>query len=334
MSDKKSKEKPSKKDKKISNKKEKVKFSKKHPKLTIFLRLLILLIVILAVIGTGVVVGMLYGGLGDDFEITKEELVIGSSNSIILDKDGNKLAELSGDENRKIIKLDQMPKNLKNAYVAIEDERFYDHSGVDFKRTAAAIVQYVLHGGKSSFGGSTITQQLVKNITKDDERSGKEGIIRKVKEWAKAYQIERMISKDQILELYLNIIFVGGNNNLGVEVGAEYYFNKPASELDLAECAFLAGINSSPNSYNPYGEKDNSEKIKKKTKTVLNKMRELGMIEQSEYDEANKKVDEGLQFQKTESKGSIYSYHTDAAIAQVIEDIAKEKDISKILSSR
>jgi penicillin-binding protein 1A len=333
MSDKKSKEKPSKKDKKISNKKEKVKFSKKHPKLTIFLRLLILLIVILAVIGTGVVVGMLYGGLGDDFEITKEELVIGSSNSIILDKDGNKLAELSGDENRKIIKLDQMPKNLKNAYVAIEDERFYDHSGVDFKRTAAAIVQYVLHGGKSSFGGSTITQQLVKNITKDDERSGKEGIIRKVKEWAKAYQIERMISKDQILELYLNIIFVGGNNNLGVEVGAEYYFNKPASELDLAECAFLAGINSSPNSYNPYGEKDNSEKIKKKTKTVLNKMRELGMIEQSEYDEANKKVDEGLQFQKTESKGSIYSYHTDAAIAQVIEDIAKEKDISKSLAS-
>ena len=83
------------------------------------------------------------------------------------------------------------------------------------------------------------------------------GIMRKVKEWAKAYQIERMISKDQILELYLNIIFVGGNkSNLGVEVGAEYYFNKPASELSLAECAFLAGINHSPNKYNPYGEND------------------------------------------------------------------------------
>ena len=105
--------------------------------------------------------------------------------------------------------------------------------------------------------------------------------VRKVKEWAKAYQIERMISKDQILELYLNIIFVGGNNNLGVEVGAEYYFNKPAAELDLAESAFLAGINNSPNSYNPYGEKDNSEKIKNRTKTVLAKMKELGKINET-----------------------------------------------------
>lgn len=339
MSDKKSKEKPSKKNKKTSSKKEskskseKKKFSAKHPKLTIFLRILLLLVIVVAVVGTGIVVGMLYGGWGDDFEITKEELVIGSSNSIILDKDGNKLAELSGDENRKIIKLDQMPENLKDAYVAIEDERFYTHQGVDFKRTAAAIFQYITHAGKSSFGGSTITQQVVKNITKDDERSGKEGIIRKVKEWAKAYQIERMISKDQILELYLNIIFVGGNNNLGVEVGAEYYFNKSAKDLDLAECAFLAGINNSPNSYNPYGEKDNSEKIKNRTKTVLKKMLELGMIEQAEYEEANKKVEEGLTFQKTENKGSIYSYHTDATIAQVIDDVAREKDISKSLAS-
>ncbi len=312
---------------------EKIKFSQKHPKITIALRILLLLILIIAVIATGVVVGMIYGGWGDDFEITKEELVIGSSNSVILDKDGNKLAELSGDENRKIIKLDQMPKNLKNAYVAIEDERFYKHSGVDFKRTGAAVVQYVLHAGKSSFGGSTITQQLVKNITKDDERSGAEGVLRKVKEWAKAYQIERMLSKDQILELYLNIIFVGGSNNLGVEVGAEYYFNKSASDLDLAECAFLAGINNSPNSYNPYGEKDNSELIKKRTKTVLGKMKELGMVEKTEYDEAVKKVDEGLNFQKSENTGSVYSYHTDATISQVIEDIAKEKGISKSLAS-
>ena len=312
---------------------DKIKFSQKHPKITVALRILLLLIIIIAVIAMGIVVGMIYGGWGDDFEITKEELVIGSSNSVILDKDGNKLAELSGDENRKIIKLDQMPKNLKNAYVAIEDERFYKHSGVDFKRTGAAVVQYVLHAGKSSFGGSTITQQLVKNITKDDERSGAEGVLRKVKEWAKAYQIERMLSKDQILELYLNIIFVGGSNNLGVEVGAEYYFNKSAADLDLAECAFLAGINNSPNSYNPYGEKDNSEKIKNRTKTVLKKMNELGMVEKTEYDEAVKKVDEGLNFQKAANTGSVYSYHTDATISQVIEDIAKEKGISKSLAS-
>ncbi len=331
MSDKKRKNKKHSKNELV--KKDKKKFSAKHPKITVALRILLLLIIMIAVVGTGIVVGMLYGGWGDDFEITKEELVIGSSNSVVLDKDGNKLAELSGDENRKIIKLDQMPENLKNAYVAIEDERFYKHNGVDFKRTAAAVAQYVIHAGKSSFGGSTITQQLVKNITKDDERSGKEGVIRKVKEWAKAYQIERMLSKDQILELYLNIIFVGGSNNLGVEVGAEYYFNKSASDLDLAECAFLAGINNSPNSYNPYGEKDKSELIKKRTKTVLGKMLELGMVQQNEYDEAVKKVEDGLPFQKAENLGSIYSYHTDATISQVIEDVAKEKGISKSLAS-
>lgn len=331
MSDKKRKNKKHSKNELV--KKDKKKFSAKHPKITVALRILLLLIIMIAVVGTGIVVGMLYGGWGDDFEITKEELVIGSSNSVVLDKDGNKLAELSGDENRKIIKLDQMPENLKNAYVAIEDERFYKHNGVDFKRTAAAVAQYVIHAGKSSFGGSTITQQLVKNITKDDERSGKEGVIRKVKEWAKAYQIERMLSKDQILELYLNIIFVGGSNNLGVEVGAEYYFNKSASDLDLAECAFLAGINNSPNSYNPYGEKDKSELIKKRTKTVLGKMLELGMVQQNEYDEAVKKVEDGLSFQKAENLGSIYSYHTDATISQVIEDVAKEKGISKSLAS-
>ena len=316
-----------------NSKTEKIKFGQKHPKLSITLKITTLLILAALVICTGIVVGMLYGAWGEEFEITEEELVIGSSNSIILDKDGNKLAELSGDENRKIVRLEQIPENLRKAYVAIEDERFYKHSGVDFKRTAAAIMQYVIQRGNSSFGGSTITQQLVKNITKDDERSGKEGIIRKVKEWAKAYQIERMISKDQILELYLNIIFVGGNNNLGVEVGAEYYFNKSVSDLDLAECAFLAGINRSPNSYNPYGEHDNVEKTKSRTKTVLRKMLELGMIGQSEHDEAVAKVEEGLNFQRAEAIGTLYSYHTDATIAQVIEDVVKQKQISTSLAS-
>lgn len=316
-----------------NEKKGKLKFSKKHPKITLAIRLSIVFILLAAVIGSGIVIGMLYGAWGDNFEISQDELVIGSSNSVILDSDGNKLAELSGDENRKIIKLDQMPKNLKNAYIAIEDERFYSHNGVDFKRTGAAIFKFITKAGGSSFGGSTITQQLVKNVTQDAQRTGKEGIIRKVKEWAKAYQIERMISKDQILELYLNIIFTGGNG-YGVEVGAEYYFNKPASDLDLAECAFLAGINNSPNSYNPYDEKkDHTELIKKRSKTVLMKMKELGMVEQAEYDEAYKKIDEGLKFEKGTAGGTIYSYHTDAAIAQVIADIAKEKEISTSLAT-
>ena len=152
--------------------------------------------------------------------------------------------------------------------------------------------------------------------------------MRKVKEWAKAFQVERMISKDQILELYLNILFVGGEGNLhGVELGSEYYFNKSAKDLDLAECAFLAGINSSPNYYNPfklYSDTDTEEKradrIRSKILTVLNKMNELGFIEkQEDYDGAVARANAGLAFAKGDVGGRTnYSYHTDAVIDQVI----------------
>ena len=261
----------------------KPRFSDKHPKLMIFIKIMIILFLLMCVIGAGIVAGMFFGLFGDDFEITKEELQIGVSNSVIVDQNGGVVANLSGDEKRKIISIKDMAEYLPKAYVAIEDERFYSHHGVDFKRTAGAILNTIFKGN-SSYGGSTITQQLVKNITKDDEASGLAGILRKVKEWAKAYQVERMISKEQILELYLNILFVGGEGNLhGVELGAEYYFNKSAKDLSLAECAYMAGINSSPMSYNPFDTStDNTEKIKNKTKTVLNKMSELGYINSQE----------------------------------------------------
>ena len=113
-----------------NNGKKKQKFSAKHPRIALAIRMIILLIVMAAVIGAGIVVGMLYGAWGQDFEINEEELVI-SGNSVVVDIDGKVIAELSGDENRKIITLDEMPQKLRNAYIAIEDERFYTHSGVD-----------------------------------------------------------------------------------------------------------------------------------------------------------------------------------------------------------
>lgn len=312
---------------------QKNKFSKRHPKLMLALKIMLVIFLLLCVIIAGIVAGIFFGLFGDEFEITKDELKIGAANSVVVDSNGAVIANLSGDEKRKIITLEDMADYLPKAYVAIEDERYYKHSGVDFKRTAGAIVNTVF--GKSSYGGSTITQQLVKNITKDDEASGMEGILRKVKEWAKAYQVERMISKDQILELYLNILFVGSSNLHGVELGAEYYFNKSAKDLDLAECAFMAGINSSPNSYDPFDTtKDHTEKIKNKTKTVLAKMKELGYVtDQQEYDMAVAKVDAGLPFQKGETTTSSgYSYHTDAVIEQVITQVMEEKDISRELA--
>ena len=183
---------------------DKQKFSTTHPKITLIFRIILLLILAIIVIATGIVVGMIYGGWGANFEITQDELVIGASNSIILDKDGNKLAELTGDANRKIIKLDQIPKNLQNAYVAIEDERFYEHKGIDFKRTGGAIFKYIISRGNASFGGSTITQQLVKNLTQEKERTGFAGILRKVKEWAKAYQVEKIDQVANIIVLKIN----------------------------------------------------------------------------------------------------------------------------------
>ena len=246
--------------------------------------------------------------------------------SIIVDSSGNIIEKLGAERNKNNVKLSQVPDNLKNAYIDIEDERFYKHKGVDIKRTTAAIGSYVIHAGKSSFGGSTITQQLVKNLTGNDDNS----ISRKIEEWVKAEELESFCSKDEILETYFNIIYVAPNT-YGVDMGAKYYFNKSVSDLDLAECAFLAGINNSPNSYNPFNEKDNSEKIKKRTKVVLAKMHELKHINDSDYNNAVQEVENGLNFQKgdiqSESNG-IYSYHADAVVSEVISDISEKKKMS------
>ena len=321
----------------IKTKKQKKKKQRKHPKLMLALKIFIVLTLLLVVAVAGIIAAIIFGVFGNDFEIKKEDLVISASNSKIVDQEGNVIADLSGDEKRKTITLDQMSPYLPKAYVAIEDERFYEHDGVDFKRTAGAILGKIF--GKGGSGGSTITQQLVKNITKDDETDGFEGIMRKIKEWAKAYQVEKMISKDQILELYLNILFIGGEGNLhGVELGAEYYFNKSAKDLSLAECSFLAGINTAPNYYNPYKlynstdtEEKRTERIKKKCLTVLGKMKELGFIEkEEEYNEAVEQVKAGLKFEKsTTTSNGVYSYHTDALIEQLISQVMEEKSCTR-----
>lgn len=315
---------------KAKRKDTKMKLKYKHPKLALALKIILIALVIIVVVGSGVTIGLLYGLWGDDLKINLSELVL-KQNSVIYDTDENVIAELTGDENRKIITLEEMSPYLPKAYIAIEDERFEKHHGVDIKRTGAAILSFITHGGKSTAGGgSTITQQLVKNITQDKESSGIDGVIRKLKEWAKAYQVENELSKDQILELYLNLIFIGGKNqdNRGVEIASEYYFNKSAKDLSIAQCAFLAGINHSPNRYNPYFGSDPTEKINKRTKTVLSQMKKLEYINQEEYDAAVAEVDTGFNFENG-AKGNVYSSHTDALIDQLIAQIMEEKEISK-----
>jgi len=326
--------------KKSNNKKEELektkkyktkKTKKKHPKLRKFLKICLILFVILAIIGAGAIAGIFLGLFGNDLSLSDEDMntLIKFSNSHVVDQAGSTIAVLTGDENRKIITTAEMTEYLPKAFIAIEDKRFYEHSGVDIKRTAAATVTFIFNRGSSSFGGSSITQQLIKNITEEKDTSGVAGITRKVKEIARAYEIERYLSKDQILELYLNIIYLGGGskNICGVEVASEYYFNKTAKELDLAECAFLAGINHSPNWYDPYDEtEDNTEKIKKRAITVLDEMKTQGLINsEEEYNVAVEKVNTGYTFQKGNLQTNTYSYHTAALINQLVGDIAEEK---------
>lgn len=254
--------------------------------------------------------------------------MVTNTNSIVVDSNGNKIATLGSERIHKNVSFADIPDNLKHAYVSIEDERFYKHKGVDIKRTGAAILSYIRHFGSSSFGGSTITQQLVKNMTGDDESS----VSRKIEEWSRATELELCMSKDDVLEAYLNIIYTGPNI-YGVEMGSHYYFSKSVQELTLEECAFLAGLNHSPNSYNPFQGDDKHDKIAKRSKLVLDKMLELKYISQDEFNLACSKLDEGLNFKKGDlsefTNSSIYSYHTDAVISDAISDIAESKHISE-----
>lgn len=310
-------------------KKQKKQKTSKHPKLKKIIARILLLIVVAILIFAGITIGKVYT-MCKEAKLDMKDIAIKHENSVVLDDEGNIIAVLSGDENRESIKISEMSAYLPKAFVSIEDERFYEHSGVDIKRTFAATVKWglsKLHIGSSSYGGSTITQQLVKNLTEEKERSSE----RKIKEMARAYYIEQELSKDQILELYLNLIFLGGRA-FGVEVGSNYYFNKSASELDLAECAYLAGINNSPNSYNPFEDETEEEKtikmnlIKRRTKIVLAKMLELEAINEEEYNAAVQEVEEGLKFSKGEIIQNVYSYHTDATVNEVINELMEKND--------
>ena len=190
-----------KKDKKKKDKKPKSKARK-----IIFRIFLVLFFVALVV--AGIFVGKVYS-IMKNAKLDMSTIAIQYENSVAKDINGETIAVLSGDENREIVTLAEMSPYLPKAFVAIEDERFEEHSGVDIKRTVAATVKWGLSKigiGSASYGGSTITQQLVKNLTKEDERSS----TRKIKEMARAYYIEQELSKDQILEMYLNLIFLGG----------------------------------------------------------------------------------------------------------------------------
>ena len=231
---------------------------------------------------------------------------------------------IKGKENREWVDSDKIPDTLKNAVVAIEDERFYKHHGVDWVRTIGAVKGWLLGG--TQYGGSTITQQLIKNITADNDYSVK----RKVNEIFRAFALEKEIDdKDRMLVMYLNTIFLG-YNSYGVQTAAMQYFDKDVSQLDLAESAVLAGLTNNPSIYDVY---NHPEKVKERQETILAQMLDQKMISQEEYEAA---VAEELNYRPYEEYQqeikSTYSYFTDEVIKDVINDLMTEKGYSRLVA--
>ncbi len=214
-----------------------------------------------------------------------------------------------------------IPQNLKNAFIAVEDHKFYEHNGVNWARTAKATLNYILNFGKSSFGGSTITQQLIKNLTGDDMATPK----RKLEEIFRAQDLEKRLSKNEILELYLNVVYLS-QNCYGIQSASRLYFGKDVEALTLAECASLASIVKNPSRYDPYKNPENNSG---RRKIVLNQMLEQKMISKEEYDEA---LAEDLEINsKIEDQRSsgIYSWFTETLIEDIKKDLMERHNLSE-----
>lgn len=236
-----------------------------------------------------------------------------------VDQDGNPVhyTQVHDEENRLWVSSEDIPLNLKNAFVAIEDERFYKHGGVDIPRTIKATLNFVFRKD-DSFGGSTINQQLVKNLTGNRQKS----VERKATEIIRAIHLDSKLEKDQILELYLNTIYLS-QGCYGVKTASEKYFDKDVKDLTLAECASIASITQLPTMYDPILNPDNN---KEKQERVLGKMLELKMISEEEYEQAK---NEHLDIKDaTVSSGSVQSSFTDYMLSQVIEDLQKELGVN------
>lgn len=235
---------------------------------------------------------------------------------------------LHGDENRIWVDIENIPQHLIDAFISIEDQRFFDHGGVDWKRTISAFINYLpfVNLYDSNQGGSTITQQLIKNITDDRGKN----ITRKLREILRAQYVEKKLGKTDILEAYLNTISLG-SSICGVQVAANYYFNKDVAQLSLEECAALAAITKNPSKYNPDTKPQNN---KKRRNAVLKKMWELEKISDKEFLKAYDKDIVVNKEQQSSFELPVNNYFIDALIEEVSGELAELKGISPESAAR
>lgn len=251
-----------------------------------------------------------------------------NQSSIIYYKDSNgdyqKLTTVKSSENRIWIDGDQIPQHMKDALVAIEDKRFYTHKGVDWFRTAHAALN--MFTGGSTFGGSTITQQLIKNLTQQDDIT----VQRKLLEIFQALDLEKNYDKDEILEYYLNAVYFG-EGCYGVQTAAQTYFGKDAKDLSVAEAASIVGITNLPTYYDPFYSVENN---KERQENVLREMYKQGYLKKAEYEEAKNEELDFVRGENSPSTSNVYSYYEEVVLSDVIGDLAEAKGISRNAASQ
>ena len=296
--------------------------NKKKLTVSLFKAMLVLFLAII-VLGIGAGFGALKGILDDTPEVNAKDLIPKGYQTTLYDQDGKELKVLASfDANREYVYYDDMPENLVNAFIAIEDQRFWEHNGIDVQGIMRAFA-HGLQSGDFDQGASTLTQQLIKNQIFNvglDEKTMFDKIERKVQEQYLAVEIEKVLPKKSIAEYYLNTIYLG-QGRYGVETAAQYYFNKQLKDLTISECAVLAAIPQNPSKFDPVVF---PEENAKRRLMVLKKMLELNMISQSDYDTAIaddvyaeiKKVSSI----KKSSPTKVNSYYIDEVINQLEDD--------------
>ncbi|MDY4142972.1 MAG: PBP1A family penicillin-binding protein [Oscillospiraceae bacterium] len=251
-----------------------------------------------------------------------------NQSSIIYYQDSNgdyqKLTTVKSSENRIWVDGDQIPQHMKDALVAIEDKRFYTHKGVDWFRTAHAALN--MFTGGSTFGGSTITQQLIKNLTQQDDIT----VQRKLLEIFQALDLEKNYDKDEILEYYLNAVYFG-EGCYGVQTAAQTYFGKDAKDLSVAESAAIVGITNLPTYYDPFYSVENN---KERQENVLREMYKQGYLNKSEYEAAKSEELEFVRGENSPDTFNVYSYYEEVVLSDVIGDLAEAKGISRNAASQ
>jgi len=270
-----------------------------------------ILLSILVLIGLGSLVGIL-AFVATDLPVWDEQQLSGVNATLLYDDKGDVISRLHAEEDRTNISLDKVPDDLVEAFIATEDQDFYEHHGVNFKGIARAILYNIQSRDMTGQGASTITQQLARNAFLNFDKTWQ----RKIKEIILAFKLESVYSKDEIMGLYLNKIYFG-SGAYGVQAAANTYFGKNATDLTLPESALLAGLVQSPSAYDPF---QNFDAAKNRQRIVLMNMVNCGYIS---FDTAVKAYDTQVRLVKGQNGIERYGYFIDAVVDETIEKLSK-----------